>query len=325
MARIVLGLAASHAPMMGNPPEGWLTRWHDSDRSNPLLWFRKQRYDFDDLVALRAPENLEQYLTLEERAWRHAAALRGAEALRTVYEEVRPDVLVVIGNDHEEVFVDVTPAFGVYWGAVHENGPTNRPDRFYAADEPAGYPGLPDFGLHMIRNLEADGFDVASIPRTPRQPETGLRVMPHAFGYVFQQLCRGAPPPTLPLHINTFYAPNQPTIERVFAFAEAVTDAIEAWDSELTVGLVASGGLSHFILDEALDRAVLDAFANDLDALRSLDERIYQSGSSEIKNWVPVALAMRRLGARMNLIDYVPCYRSTAGNGHGVAFAYWRP
>jgi hypothetical protein len=26
----------------------------------------------------------------------------------------------------------------------------------------------------------------------------------------------------------------------------------------------------------------------------------------------------------MTLIDYVPCYRSEAGTGHGVTFAYWK-
>jgi 3-O-methylgallate 3,4-dioxygenase len=111
----------------------------------------------------------------------------------------------------------------------------------------------------------------------------------------------------------------------VFDFGEAVMDAIESWPSDKTVAIIGSGGLSHFIVDEELDKVVIDAFNTDIDKLRGLDERLYQSGSSEIKNWVPVAVAMRRLGAKMTLVDYVPCYRSPAGNGHAMAFAYWRP
>jgi len=26
----------------------------------------------------------------------------------------------------------------------------------------------------------------------------------------------------------------------------------------------------------------------------------------------------------MALVDYVPCYRSLAGTGHGVTFGYWK-
>ena len=29
-------------------------------------------------------------------------------------------------------------------------------------------------------------------------------------------------------------------------------------------------------------------------------------------------------GLRMNVVDYVPCYRSEAGTGNAMAFAYWK-
>lgn len=45
-------------------------------------------------------------------------------------------------------------------------------------------------------------------------------------------------------------------------------------------------------------------------------------GTPEILKWVTVAGAMER--EPMTLIDYVPCYRSLAGTGHGVTFGYWR-
>jgi hypothetical protein len=53
-----------------------------------------------------------------------------------------------------------------------------------------------------------------------------------------------------------------------------------------------------------------------------------QSGSRErreaIKNWIVVAGAMAEAGLKMKLIDYVPCYRSEAGTGSGMGFAYWK-
>lgn len=326
MAKIVLGMAASHGPMLGTPPDQW-DRFRRSDRQNPMLFFRKALWTYDDLERARAGENLEQYMTPEENARRHGACMRALDALMAVYDEVKPDVIVIIGNDHKEAYVDVTPTFGVYWSQAHENGPLEpgMGETLYAPARPVAYPGLPDLGEHLIATLREDGFDLASITRTPRQGGTGARVMPHAFGFVYHRLFNDRPPPSLPIHLNTFYPPNQPTMQRAFELGDSIIRGIESWDADKTVALIASGGLSHFIVDEELDRQLIDHLSNDLEKLKDVDERLYQAGTSEVKNWVPVAMALERLGARMTLVDYVPCYRSPAGNGHGMTFAYWRP
>lgn len=44
----------------------------------------------------------------------------------------------------------------------------------------------------------------------------------------------------------------------------------------------------------------------------------------EIKNRVPVAAAAVDAGLKMELAGYVPCYRSEAGTGNAMGFAYWR-
>jgi 3-O-methylgallate 3,4-dioxygenase len=44
-------------------------------------------------------------------------------------------------------------------------------------------------------------------------------------------------------------------------------------------------------------------------------------GTPEILNWIAVAAAMSPV--KMTLVDYLPCYRSAAGTGHGVTFGYW--
>jgi 3-O-methylgallate 3,4-dioxygenase len=51
---------------------------------------------------------------------------------------------------------------------------------------------------------------------------------------------------------------------------------------------------------------------------------MFQAGTSEIKNWIVAAGAMSETELKMDLIDYVPCYRSEAGSGSGLAFAAWR-
>jgi len=61
--------------------------------------------------------------------------------------------------------------------------------------------------------------------------------------------------PIVPLVVNTYYPPNQPTPRRCFALGSAVRKAIESFTLDFRVGILASGGLSHFTVDEELDQA----------------------------------------------------------------------
>ena len=64
--------------------------------------------------------------------------------------------------------------------------------------------------------------------------------------------------PMVPVMVNTYYPPNQPTPKRCYAFGQAVRKAIESWDSDKRVALMASGGLSHVVIDEEIDAMVID-------------------------------------------------------------------
>jgi AmmeMemoRadiSam system protein B len=98
--------------------------------------------------------------------------------------------------------------------------------------------------------------------------------------------------------------------------------AIQSWDSDKRVAIVASGGLSHFVVDESLDRLALQGLQNrDETLLASIPENQMTSGTSEIKNWVAAAGALEH--KTMTLLDYIPAYRTVAGTGCGMAFAWW--
>jgi 3-O-methylgallate 3,4-dioxygenase len=124
--------------------------------------------------------------------------------------------------------------------------------------------------------------------------------------------------------VNTFYPPNQPPAARCYAFGRALGRAIASWPEDIDVAVIASGGLTHFVLDESFDRKVLEAMqAGDQTTLTSLPEEMFQAGTSEIKNWIVAAGMMAEAGLTMKLIDYVPCYRSEAGTGSAMGFAQW--
>ena len=128
--------------------------------------------------------------------------------------------------------------------------------------------------------------------------------------------------PIVPVAAEHYYPPNQPTPKRCYQLGRALRQSIEAWPEARRVGVLGSGGLSHFVVDEALDRHVLDILAKrDADAIAALPLERLNSGNSEIRNWIAAAGALE--GLSMRLVDYVPCYRSEAGTGCGMAFAVW--
>ena len=70
---------------------------------------------------------------------------------------------------------------------------------------------------------------------------------------------------------------------------------------------------------------VLDALdRKDPAALRALPRYRLHSAGSEILNWVTLGGAMQRSSLKMELLAYVPVYRTPAGTGGGWAFARWR-
>jgi 3-O-methylgallate 3,4-dioxygenase len=85
--------------------------------------------------------------------------------------------------------------------------------------------------------------------------------------------------------------------------------------------MVASGGLSHFVIDEALDHRIIGALKSlDIAALAAEDPAAL---TSEILNWATDGAAMRE--QTFSLVDYIPAYRSMAGTVCGFAFGIWEP
>jgi hypothetical protein len=325
MAKIVLGMAAPHSTMLGKDPDTWL---EDGlrDRNNKELWFRKNVYNsYEALEAVRRNDHFERLITVEERRSRFAKCRKAIDVLRRVYQETEIDIAVVIGKDQKEIFIDLTPTFAVHVTDGIENGPPQKP--IYAPDKPVAYPGARELSLNLLNHLQADGFDIACMTKMP--PNVWLQnniVVPHAFSFIYHEIMLDKAPPSVPVYLNTFYPPNQPSMKRCIAFGKSLTRAIESWDGKLRVGLFASGGFSHFVVDEEFDRKTLESFKKaDLDALAAVDERYYQSGTSEVKLFVPILIAMAAQNCPVNVVDYVPCYRTEAGTGEGMAFMYWKP
>lgn len=324
MAEIVLGMAVPHSGLLGKPGDTWLEDG-ERDRNKPELWYRNKTWTFDELAAERKDEGFEALMTLDERRARSARCTAAIDEMARVFDEADVDVAVIIGKDQKEIFVDHSPSIAIYSGDEIYNGTPQRP--VWGPDTRVTHEGHPELALHLISSLRQDGFDLTDLFRWPPNTWVGDEpIVPHAFGFVYHRIMGNKPPPNVPILMNTFYPPTQPLMTRSIAFGESLLSAIRAWDSDMRVALIASGGLSHFVCDETFDKKIIDLMQNyDLDGLAAVDDRSYQSGTSEIKLYASVLVAMADIGARMTLVDYVPCYRTEAGTGEGMGFMHWLP
>ncbi|MDA0707778.1 MAG: protocatechuate 3,4-dioxygenase [Proteobacteria bacterium] len=337
MAKIVLGMWTSHGPTLSTTPEQWLMRVK-ADKKRESHPFRLGQYSFDDLCELRKHEKLDQQSTLEERTKRHARCQSAIRKMADIWDEVKPDIAVIMGNDQKELFTEnMIPAFTVFAGQTLYNQPASAeqiplmaPGIHEAEDghnppEYTEYPGCPDLGRHIIEMATEGGFDVAHMTKLPEHKNHWSTGAPHAFGYIYRQVMRNNVVPNVPVITNTFFPPNQPTSKRCYDFGNLIGKAIKSWDSDLRVAVFGSGGMSHFVIDEDLDQLFLNAIANkDAKTLTALEEGYFQTGTSELKNWIAAAGILFDTTLKGDVVDYVPCYRSEAGTGTANGFVYWR-
>lgn len=329
MADLVLGIASSHTPQMSSGPEWW-SRHAERDRHNPELVDREGRVVSFEALCRKVGGALDG--ELKPDVWRDKfdRAQRAVEVLAGRLRDAEPEAVVVVGDDQQELFGgDVVPAVAVYTGDVVWDGgadPERRrrtPEDILAAewaqhaDEPDPYPVATELAGHLARVLVGEGFDLAVC----RSQGEG-RTLGHAFTFVRRRL--GLPPatPIVPVLLNTIYGPNVPTPSRCIALGGSIRRAIGSWGADRRVAVMASGGLSHFVIDEVLDRRILDALlASRVRSLADLPARHFRSGTSESLNWLVVGGSLD--GLAMDLVDYIPAYRSEAGTGTAMAFATW--
>ena len=333
MAKIVLGLATSHAPQLRMAPDQWYRRV-EADKKNAELWYRGKTYTYPELVEERSDQHLGKELGDEKAQQRFEACQKAIGQLASTLDRVSPDVVVIVGDDQHESFNDDNmPAISVYWGDTVDDAPLARNEGYYtpellftpwanAPKERVSHPTDSNLGLHTIQSLMDSGFDVAHSRSLPVHNHGGA--IGHAVHFVYRRLMNNEVIPNVPILLNTYFPPNQPSPKRCYQLGQALREAIESWGNDKRVAVVASGGLSHFVIEEDLDQHIIDALkTKDADKLTSLPAIRFNSGTSEIRNWMVVAGALADDEREMDLVDYVPCYRSEAGTGCAMGFAQW--
>jgi 3-O-methylgallate 3,4-dioxygenase len=326
MARLVAAFGTSHSPALNSPAEDMPGHARRDEQYQRHLDRDGNAVSYEQLLA-QAPKGIDW--SLKKTAERVAACERHIERLARAIAEAKLDALVVVGDDQkEQYFEDNLPAFLVYCGRTIVNGvqalPAGAPEywrrarsQYHEPHEPREYPVAADLALHLVESLVEREFDIAYGQSLPRPRGEG-----HAFGFVHRRLLARQLLPVVPVVVNTYYPPNQPRPGRCYRLGQALRASIESFPGEQRVGILASGGLSHFTIDEALDRRVLSACREgNAAALAAIPSAKLNSGSSEIRNWIVTAGAAETL--RVAWQEYEPLYRTPAGTGCGMAFAAW--
>lgn len=326
MAKLVAAFGTSHSPALASPAADMPGHARRDEMYAHHLDREGKRVTYEQLLQ-RAPGGID--ISEKTTAERVAACERHLERLSRSIHDAKLDALIVVGDDqHEQYFEDNMPAFLVYCGASIANStldlPAEAPEYwkrarsvYHEPSAPREYPVARELALHLIQSI--DDFDLAYGEKLARPRGEG-----HAFGFVHRRLMGARVVPIVPLVVNTYYPPNQPRPRRCFRLGRALAQAVSQFDANQRIGIIASGGLSHFTIDEALDRAILDACEQgDEEALAALPLAKLNSGNSEIRNWIVMAGAAAAAGLRCAWREYVPLYRTPAGTGCGMAFAAW--
>ena len=326
MAQLVLGIGTSHTPMLNAPPEDW-PRFYERDSKRTNLLDTEGRLTSYAEQLKHAPPGIMQEISPERMQTRHQAVQGAIARLGDFLREAKLDALIVVGDDQDELYHhDNMPGMLVYYGDTIPNVPLKpvaNPDwgwraaaRWYEEKEPRDYPVDAPLARHLIDQLIDGEFDIATSDATPDGEGEG-----HAIGFVHKRIMHEAVP-IVPICINIYYPPNQPTPRRCYKLGQAIRAAVERYPSDQRVGIVGSGGLSHFVVDEALDRDFIDMLRNkDAAGIQAFPREKLNSGSSEIRNWIAVAGAVEHLSLEWSL--YEPGYRTPAGTGTGLGFAFW--
>ncbi len=238
----------------------------------------------------------------------------GYEPARKWMDEVKPDVVIMVYNDHVNAFdFKIIPTFAI--GCA---------DEFPIADEGWGarpvpvVKGYPEFASHLIQELVLDEFDMTIV--NEMQVDHGLTTpMSLLFGSPKEWPCR-----VIPLAVNVVQYP-APSGHRCYELGKAIKKAVESWDEDLNVVIFGTGGMSHQIqnkraglINKEFDTNFLDGLTKDPEGLVKIPalEYLREAGNEaiELVMWLTMRGALGKDVEEVYRFYHVPASSTGVGN-----------
>jgi 3-O-methylgallate 3,4-dioxygenase len=314
LAKIVAGFGTSYSPQLQLPVEDW----PELGRNDVLtLLGGKYREDAYQELVRGVPEDVVVGIDPLEQARRHNVCQSHVQTISRRLSELELDALILLAED-EQGLLDLCggPEVLVFGGARVPYRFAGMPtgSSWVYGEESVDFTGAPDIADLIYKQLRYAAANVSTLTALP-----GDRGIGHHIGFVNTRLLGDRRLPILPLLFNSARLPDPITAYRI---GENIATSVAGMPGLMRIGVLAVGGLSHIKIDEELDRTLLSACKRaECSVIASLpcDGGTHSHGHN--RPWLAAAGAMSRL--RMELLGYVPMYRSVAATGCGLAFASW--
>ncbi|MCY4425624.1 MAG: class III extradiol dioxygenase subunit beta [Halieaceae bacterium] len=243
-----------------------------------------------------------------------APLFAGYEFSKKWIAEQKPDVVILVYNDHATAFsLDMVPTFAI--GCAGE---------FKPADEgwgPRPVPvvkGHPELAAHIAQSVIHDDFDLTIVNKM--DVDHGLTV---PLSLLFGQP-EGWPCLVIPLAVNVVLYP-PPSGRRCYELGKAVRRAVESFDADLNVQVWGTGGMSHQLqgpraglINREFDNDFLERLVNSPDELSRMPhiEYVRKAGSEgiELVMWMIMRGALNEQVTERHRFYHVPASNTAVGH-----------
>ena len=248
----------------------------------------------------------------EEPYW--LPVFKGYQPVKQWLAKTRPDVAIVIYNDHASAFsLDLVPTFAI--GCAEE---------FVSADEGRGPRPVPvikghsRLAWHIAESLILDEFDMTI---------ANDLAVDHGLTVPLSLICgevKEWPFRVIPICVNVIQYP-PPTAQRCFKLGQAIRKAVNSFGEDLNVVMVGTGGMSHQLqgeraglINKKFDKDFLDNISVNPQALTAKTHADYirEAGTEglEIIMWLTMRGALNDRVEEIDRFYHVPASNTAVGN-----------
>lgn len=312
MAALVGAMATSHAYTFIDP-----TRWSERRKlsfANFEKWHKRPAVERTEIAGESLEDNIRRY----------AAIRHGHELIRETLRQLKPDTLILVGDDqNENITARLLPQFAVYIGAA-----------FTASDRGSGreivFRNDTTLAATLLHKSVLAEFDLASMDSLPDG-----KLLSHAHTEPLVHLVGDLNVRVIPVFVNAIHVPG-PEPRRCYRFGQVLRAIVEEHDEHRRVVIMASGGLSHFTagypyqhcpsertlgsiyvsFDEQLVHMMRSGDGAALTQLSSRD--LLDNGDPEFRQWLVLLGAVGQVTA--DYLAYEAFYSALMGMGVGC----WR-
>ena len=239
---------------------------------------------------------------------------KGFEWTRAWEAEQKPDVVILVFNDHASAFdMKIIPTFAIGCGESYKPA-----DEGWGPRDVPEVQGQPDLAWHIAQSLILDEFDITII--NEMDVDHGLTVpLSMMFGKTDKW-----PSKVIPLAVNVVTYP-PPSGNRCWALGEAIAKAVASFPDDLNVQIWGTGGMSHQLqgpraglINAEWDNRFLDLLTGGSDAARYIPhiEYLRETGSEgiEMVMWLIMRGALGKTTRMLHRHYHVPCSNTAIGH-----------